>query len=96
MLKIVSRRGFKSAVLNLTVSNKIATLELNNPPVNVFTRELLEQFPLALVEAEERGANVVVVKSAREGVFTGGLDIMAMYRTSEEELRSYSRLIKDC
>ena len=94
MLNVVTRRGL-SSVLNLTVSNKIATLELNNPPVNVFTRELLEQFPLALEKAEQQGADVVVVKSAREGVFTGGLDIMAMYRTSEEELRSYSRLIKN-
>ena len=48
--------------------------------VNVFTADLLELFPKLLVEAEAQGADVAVVKSAREGVFTAGLDIMAMYR----------------
>ena len=48
--------------------------------VNVFTADLLELFPTLLVEAETQGADVAVVKSAREGVFTAGLDIMAMYR----------------
>ena len=54
------RRSF--SVLNLNVKNKVATLELNNPPVNVFTRELLQEFPKALTQAEEEGADVVVVK----------------------------------
>ena len=48
--------------------------------MNVFTADLLELFPKLLIQAEQEGADVAVVKSAKEGVFTAGLDIMAMYR----------------
>ena len=36
---------------------------------------------------------MIVIKSAKNGVFSAGLDIMAMYKQPEDKLRSYSDLI---
>ena len=68
--------------------------KLNPEKVNVFTADLLELFPKLLVEAEDKGADVAVVKSAKEGVFTAGLDIMAMYRKARVGFFAFVKMLK--
>ena len=47
----------------------------------------------AFKEAEDQGAEVIVIKSAKPGVFSAGLDISELYKPDESKLRSYSNLI---
>lgn len=47
----------------------------------------------AFEEAENQGAEVIVIKSAKPGVYSAGLDISELYKPDESKLRSYSNLI---
>ena len=60
-------------------------VELKYPNENLF-----EQYPKAFAEAENGGAEVIVIKAAKPGVFSAGLDITEFYQPEEEKLRSYS------
>merc|ERR1719259_1510193 len=86
-------RRLNSSLIKVNIKDEVATLELNNPPVNILTRSLLEQFPKAFEEAENQGAEVIVIKSAKPGVYSAGLDISELYKPDESKLRSYSNLI---
>ena len=49
-----------------------------------------QSFFKAFKQAENEGAEVIVVKSAKPGVYTAGLDISELYKPEESKLRSYS------
>ena len=49
-----------------------------------------KSFFKAFAQAENEGAEVIVVKSAKPGVYTAGLDISELYKPEESKLRSYS------
>ena len=49
-----------------------------------------QSFFKAFATAENEGAEVIVVKSAKPGVYTAGLDISELYKPEESQLRSYS------
>ncbi len=63
-------------LVNYTVENGVATLVLNNPPVNVVTLQLTRELGEALAElAADEAVRVVVVTGAGSKAFCAGSDI---------------------
>lgn len=81
-------------MLKLTVnaSKSSSLLLLNKPPVNSLCKNLLKDISAAIkqVEKEKPNQNWGLVLSAnnyeKSNIFTGGLDLMEMYKKSETEV----------
>ena len=58
------------------VSDRVAVIALNRPPVNAIDHALLDAFHTALRTAEADSAvRAVVITSALDGMFCGGMDL---------------------
>jgi len=66
----------------------IATLRMNSPPVNIMSTAFLQRFDEALVDAS-CDAKGIIVMSAHPPTFSAGLDIMEMYKPTEESLKVF-------
>jgi len=92
---MMSRTVFRSAS-TLSVANRVATVSLSNPPVNLLSRDVLkslkEHFDSIPRESDIDG---IVLTSARDGIFTGGLDIFELYDKSDESLRAYWTMLQE-
>jgi enoyl-CoA hydratase/carnithine racemase len=63
-------------LVNYRVQDGVAILELNRPPVNSYTYELLKEFDDAICEARlDENAHVIVIRGAGEKFFSAGADI---------------------
>ena len=63
-------------LLEYRVDNGVAILELNHPPVNSYTYELLREFDDAICQARvDDTAHVLVVRGKGEKFFSAGADI---------------------
>ena len=64
------------SLLEYRTDNGVAILELNNPPVNSYTYELLREFDDAICQARlDENVHVVVVRGKGEKFFSAGADI---------------------
>ncbi|KAH8333465.1 hypothetical protein KR059_000144 [Drosophila kikkawai] len=66
----------------------IATLTLNRPPVNSQNVQLLVDLQSSIGEIESNKSRGLILTSACSNVFSAGLDILEMYNTDEERLRT--------
>ena len=58
------------------LDNGVAVLELNNPPVNSYTYEMLGELDAAICQARmDENAHVVVIRGKGEKFFSAGADI---------------------
>ena len=92
--RIAIRQSRRST--NLVIKDRIATVSLHNPPVNLLTRQTLaslsQNFEKLSLDPDIDG---IVITSSKNGVFTGGLDIFELYQTTEEDLSSYWTMLQD-
>ena len=64
------------ANIEYKVENGIAVLELNNPPVNSYTYEMLGELDAAICQARmDENAHVLVIRGKGEKFFSAGADI---------------------
>ncbi len=64
------------SLLDYRTDNGVAILELNNPPVNSYTYELLREFDDAICQARmDENVHVIVVRGKGEKFFSAGADI---------------------
>lgn len=63
-------------LIDFEINEKIATITLKNGKVNAISQQIITEINTALDQAESAGA--VVIITGREGMFSGGYDLVTM------------------
>ena len=64
------------AMIDSRTDNGIAVLEINRPPVNSYTTELLKELDAAVLDARfDDGVHAIVITGKVEKFFSAGADI---------------------
>src|SRR5215211_4406333 len=75
--------------INVTVADGIATLELNDPPANTYSYEMMIEIDSAVLEARmDPNVHVVVIRGAGEKFFCAGANI-GMLKDADPEFKYY-------
>jgi cyclohexa-1,5-dienecarbonyl-CoA hydratase len=61
--------------ITVDLQPSVARITLNNPPLNVIDREMIEELALALADIERRPGILAIVFAGSERVFSAGTDI---------------------
>jgi enoyl-CoA hydratase/carnithine racemase len=73
------------ALVDYSVRDGIAILELNNPPANAYTLDSLKQMDEAIIRARfDSAVHVLVIRGAGEKFFSAGADINMLSKESIE------------
>ena len=66
-----------------------ATVTLNSPPVNTLNLPLLNAFSETLDLLQNNRSRGMILTSSSNSVFSAGLDIMEMYKPSNDRLKAF-------
>ncbi len=78
-------------LVRYTAQAGIAVLELNNPPVNAYNFDLLQQFDAAIIRARlDDAVHAIVLHGAGEKFFSAGADIRFISEASPEMRGNFS------
>ena len=82
---------FRRHLATVTVSNRIATVSLENPPVNVLNRATLAALTDAFQSLPQRRDEVdgIILTSAKPGAFCAGLDLMEFTKRGKTDETPY-------
>jgi len=69
-------------LVSIEIANKIATITLDNGKVNAISHQVIDELNAALDQAQEAKA-VVILSSARSGIFSGGYDLKTIQKSME-------------
>lgn len=76
--------------------NRVAWLEFNRPPVNAFTRSMVEEVRAGIAAAlADPQARVLVLASAIDGYFSAGADLKAFASMKGPQMRAWTELCHD-
>src|SRR5262245_9668750 len=79
------RSGEHMALIELRIQDGVAIIELNNPPANAYTLDMLKQLDEAIVKARfDENVHVLVLRGAGEKFFSAGADINMLSKESTE------------
>ena len=83
--------------VNFYEKNEIGYVEINHPPLNVITVDVLKELQgiIDKLDSPDCHIRVVVIKSAIDNVFTAGADIKHMSNMNEKEAIEFSKLGQD-
>jgi enoyl-CoA hydratase len=73
-----------STLVSTNISNKVATITINNGKVNAISHQVVDELNSALDQAEENKA--VVVLTGQTGMFSGGFDLSVMRESMESAM----------
>lgn len=78
-------------LVNVDINSQsgIATVNMNRPPVNSLNLPLLTDLVDAMKSVKKNKCLGMILTSSSNSVFSAGLDIMEMYKPSEERLKSF-------
>uniref|UniRef100_A0A1I8Q897 Enoyl-CoA delta isomerase 1, mitochondrial n=1 Tax=Stomoxys calcitrans TaxID=35570 RepID=A0A1I8Q897_STOCA len=83
-------------VIDVKVDKKgIATLNMNKPPVNVLSTDMLLMLKSEIKELEKNKCRGLILTSANKSVFSAGLDLKELYKPDEQRLREYYALFQE-
>src|SRR5438105_14468509 len=75
--------------IRYTVSDGVATVELNDPPANTYSYEMMREIDAAVLEARmDHAVHVIVVRGAGEKFFCAGANI-GMLKDADPEFKYY-------
>src|SRR5438477_6174431 len=75
--------------IRYAVSDGIATIELNDPPANTYSYEMMREIDAAVLDARmDRAVHVIVVRGAGEKFFCAGANI-GMLKDADPEFKYY-------
>ncbi len=77
--------------IEITRENDITILAMNNPPMNVLSREMLEKLKAALEEVKNDGSKAVIL-TGKGRAFVAGADISEMKGMTPAEAEDYASL----
>ena len=73
------------SLVEYRVSEGVATVELNNPPVNAYTLDSLKQLDETIIKARfDSSVHVIVLRGAGDKFFSAGADINMLSQESNE------------
>ena len=76
------------SVLKYEVKDNVATITMNNPPVNALTEQFLEDFDQVINRLKDKGeARAVIVTSACSGFFSVGDDITTLKEINDDLIK---------
>ena len=77
------------AKIRYRVLDGIATIELNDPPANTYSYDMMREIDAAVLDARmDRGVHVIVVRGAGEKFFCAGANI-GMLKDADPEFKYY-------
>src|SRR5438034_4718046 len=77
------------AKIRYSVSEGVATVELNDPPANTYSYEMMREIDAAVLEARmDHAVHVIVVRGAGEKFFCAGANI-GMLKDADPEFKYY-------
>lgn len=72
----MTREAMENRLVNYAVEDGIAVIELNDPPANTYTYEMMRDFDDAILEARlDEDAHVIVIRGAGDKFFCAGANI---------------------
>ena len=72
----MTREAMENRLVNFSVQDGIAVIELHDPPANTYTYEMMRDFDDAILEARlDEDVHVIVVRGAGEKFFCAGANI---------------------
>ncbi|XP_015191228.1 PREDICTED: enoyl-CoA delta isomerase 1, mitochondrial-like [Polistes dominula] len=87
--------GKKLLEITQDESTGVQIISMAKPPVNTLNLELLEELKSSLVEAQKSNYKGIILSSSLPTVFSGGLDIMEMYKPDMERFTNFWRTLQD-
>src|SRR5256885_3630709 len=79
----ITERQQEQKLVNYRAEDGIAFIELDNPPANSYTYDLMQQLDQAIVQARfDDDVHVIVLSGAGDRVFSAGADIGMMQRVT--------------
>ena len=77
------------AKINVTIGDGLAVIELNDPPANTYSYEMMQEIDAAVLEARmDADVHVIVLRGAGEKFFCAGANI-AMLRDADPDFKYY-------
>lgn len=87
-------------MIQLSISQDVAYISLNNPPANCLTIELMDELVAKLEHCKANSVRAIVLRSTLEGVFCAGIDPQAVLSASiakrKDIFRNLAALINCC
>ena len=72
----MTREAMENKLINYSVEGGVATVELNDPPANTYTHEMMRDLDDAILEARlDEDVHVVVIRGAGDKFFCAGANI---------------------
>jgi enoyl-CoA hydratase len=72
----MTREAMENRLVNYTVDGGVAIIELNDPPANTYTYEMMRDFDDAILEARlDEDVHVIVIRGAGDRFFCAGANI---------------------
>ena len=77
------------AKINLTIADGLAVIELNDPPANTYSYEMMQEIDAAVLEARmDAGTHVIVLRGAGDKFFCAGANI-GMLKEADPDFKYY-------
>ena len=77
------------AKINLTIADGLAVIELNDPPANTYSYEMMQEIDAAVLEARmDAGTHVIVLRGAGDKFFCAGANI-GMLKDADPDFKYY-------
>src|SRR4030095_6693158 len=80
---------FNMNKINVTAADAVATIELNDPPANTYSYEMMRELDRAVLDARmDRAIQVIVLRGAGDKFFCAGANI-GMLKDADPEFKYY-------
>jgi enoyl-CoA hydratase len=77
------------AKINLTIADGLAVIELNDPPANTYSYEMMQEIDAAVLEARmDADTHVIVLRGAGDKFFCAGANI-GMLKDADPDFKYY-------
>jgi len=81
----MTREAMENSLVNYTAENGIAVIELNDPPANTYTYEMMRDLDDAILEARlDEDVHVIVLRGAGEKFFCAGANIKMLLSATKQ------------
>ncbi|XP_045463697.1 enoyl-CoA delta isomerase 1, mitochondrial-like [Harmonia axyridis] len=74
----------------------IATVTLQNPPVNSLDLQLVSELSNTLISLEKDKSRGLILKSFSDKVFSAGIDLLELYKPQKDRVKQFWTALQDC
>ncbi|XP_044766585.1 enoyl-CoA delta isomerase 1, mitochondrial-like [Coccinella septempunctata] len=96
-LKLLKNYSTGTSTVNAVVDELgIATVTLQNAPVNSLNLKLVTELSDTLNSLEKNKSRGLILKSFSDKVFSAGIDLFELYKPKEDRMKQYWTALQDC